>query len=419
MSEHRVAMLGASWRRLEDPTRSRDPRVLAVVGALATLPRPEPRPAFRAELRAQLVAITPRLVAEGSADASTMVEIVPRPSPRPAPVPAAHADGFLARLPRLHLGRPLTVAASVIVAFALLLGGAVWMSRKALPGDTLYGLKRASEQVQLATAGSATAKAHDYLDFAATRVQEVRELLQRAGTSAEGRGPQAAGGVDANTAQLIASNLSSADSDVKSATSLLGKQAIAQKSAAPLDTLTKWAPGQLARLRAVNAAMPSASLQQRVDSSSNLVATAVQRVTALAPDLGCSCLSDADSDSLGPVPCGQCVRPATGPSPSQQPAARSSAASSGAPGGTQQTSGGTNAQQSTAAPSGNGSGTSSGSPTPGLQLPSLNLPTLNLPLPTPTLPVKADSCGVGAALGPLGIAVGLCPLGVTVGNNHS
>ena len=66
MGEHRVALLGASWRRSEDPATSRDPRMRAVVGALATLPAPPMRAEFRAELRAQLVAITPRIVAESA-----------------------------------------------------------------------------------------------------------------------------------------------------------------------------------------------------------------------------------------------------------------------------------------------------------------------------------------------------------------
>ncbi len=96
-------------------------------------------------------------------------------APQAAAGAAAHR-----RLPRrlraVRLGRPLTVTASLVTAFVVLLGGAVWMSRKALPGDTLYGLKRASERVQLATAGSDTERAQDHLDFAATRAREVQAL---------------------------------------------------------------------------------------------------------------------------------------------------------------------------------------------------------------------------------------------------
>src|SRR3954447_13738346 len=77
MSEHRVTMLGASWRRSGDPGRPRAPRGRAVVGALATLPAAPPRAEFRADLRAPLVAVTPRIVAHGTQARSALRESVP------------------------------------------------------------------------------------------------------------------------------------------------------------------------------------------------------------------------------------------------------------------------------------------------------------------------------------------------------
>lgn len=409
-------MLGASWRRLEDPNHSRDPRVRAVVGALAALPAPELRADFRAELRAQLVAITPRIVAESGTGAAAMVDIVPKPATSPArakPSPARHAGGWL---PQVRFGRIATATVAVLTTFALLLGGAMWVSKKSLPGDTLYGLKRASERLQLATAGSSMAKAQDYLDFATTRAQEVHDLLQRADGTAAGDGPQA-GGVDAGTAQLITSTLASADSDVKSATALLAQQAVQKKSSAPLSTLTKWAPGQLSRLHAIGQAMPTTALQQRAASSSSLVTAAVNRANALAPDLGCSCLSNAPTDSLGPKPCTHCGLTSAVPGNPQQPVRPGTSRGPQAPGSSQTPNG---AVQSTAGSSGNGGAPASGaagssSSSGGLQLP---LPSLNLPLPTPTLPVSASSCGLDANIGPIGIGIGLCTLGVQVSKHN-
>src|SRR5438105_343143 len=94
MSEHRVTMLGASWRRLEDPARSRDPRVRALVGALAALPSPAPTDEFRAELRAQLIAIAPRIISESREFATPLLDIVPAAEPalRTRPAPARHTD---------------------------------------------------------------------------------------------------------------------------------------------------------------------------------------------------------------------------------------------------------------------------------------------------------------------------------------
>jgi Domain of unknown function (DUF5667) len=414
MSEHRVTMLGASWRRFEDPVRSRDPRVRAVVGALATLPAAPPRAEFRAELRAQLVAITPRIVAEGKEARSALLESVPGgPSKARKPGSARHADGFLTRLRGVRLGRPLTIAASLVTAFVVLLGGAVYMSRKALPGDALYGLKRASERVELATAGSDTEKAKDHLEFAATRAREVQSLLARDSSGSNA----AATKLDPNTARLVASTLGSADSDVTAASVLLGKQAVSKGSTAPLSTMTKWAPGQLDRLRTIAALMPSGALQTRTESSANLVAAALTRAETLAPKVACSCLRSAGVDTLGPVPCTTCP-PAGGsgtdPSDPQlgNGGAQGGSASAGGNAGTGAT-GGTVPNSTVVKPH---SSSVANQPQPSAAnntpaVPGLPLPTL---LPTKSLPVVVSSCSLGVSLGPLNLGVGLCTLSVSI-----
>ncbi len=409
MSEHRVPMLGSSWRRYEEPSQSRDPRVRAVVGALAELPAPELRPEFRAELRAQLVAITPRIVAES---ASPMVEIVPRPAPRPRPTPqgvrvraeqaapARHSDSVIDRLRRIHLGRPLAVAAAVVAAFAVLLGGAVVMSKKSLPGDALYGLKRASERFQLATAGSDTEKAQDYLNFATTRAKEARDLVGH--TAAGGAGLSADSGISSSTAKLITSTLASADSDVKAAAVLLGNQAVHRSSVKPLATMTNWAPAQLKRLTEIAGVLPDGALRSQTLASANLVRAADARAHALAPKLGCGCLATSGSDELGPVPCTVCTVPQNLPtSPQTHPA------------GTHKPQGPTARSSSQpVVPGGAHASTTAGASTtpagsksaPGLTLPSLPLPSL-----TSSLPVNVDSCGASINLPILGgVGLNLC-----------
>jgi hypothetical protein len=405
MSEHRVTMLGASWRRFEDPARSRDPRIRTLVAALATLPAPELRAEFRAELRTQLVAIAPRVIAETADATAPLLDIVPGETPavgrKPATAGARHSDSVFAKIRRIPIGRPLTVVASVITAFALLLGGAVWMSRKALPGDALYGLKRASENVQLALDGSATDKARDYLKFAGTRVDEARALASRASASAAGAGPQASGGIDSHTASLITSTLSSADSDVKSASSLLGTQAVRDKSSSPLDVITAWAPSQLSRLQELAAVMPAGALRTRTQSSAQLVTAAVTRARELAPNVSSACVDNAVHDDLGPMPQGVCTsEPATSPTTGQPTSVPGKPTPTGtAQGGTVVGSDAPNGPTSSAAAT---SGASE-SPTSGLHLPTLPLPT-----PTASIPVSVDTCGVGATLGPIGIGIGLC-----------
>jgi hypothetical protein len=418
MSEHRVTMLGASWRRFEDPVRSRDPRVRAVVAGLAALPAADPRPEFRAELRAQLVAIAPRVVAESAEARGGAVALAPRPMPgRATAAPsrvAQHSDTLLARLRGVRVGRPLAIAASVLTVFALLLGGAVWMSRSALPGDNLYGLKRASERVELAVAGSDTEKAREHLEFAATRAKEVQALLARGSVTASGKGAQAAG-LDPETARLVTSTLASADSDVTAASVLLGKQAVRKGSPAPLDAMTKWAPGQLERLRDIAAVMPNGNLRQRTESSANLVAAALTRAKTLAPKVDCSCLGSAGVDTLGPVPCGTCPsaqHPGQGPAgtPSGVAGLKTGSGSGGSAGagatGTGPDSVGS-AHSTTGANDPAASGSGSSTANPGLPLPTVKLPT-------PTLPVGVSSCSLGATLGPLVVGVGLCPLGIKI-----
>jgi hypothetical protein len=78
------------------------------------------------------------------------------------------------------------VAASAVLAITT--GGAAATavaSADALPGDRLYQVKRAVEQVQLALAGSELDKAKRYLAIASERLSEVRALLQRNPGAAE------------------------------------------------------------------------------------------------------------------------------------------------------------------------------------------------------------------------------------------
>jgi hypothetical protein len=402
MAEHRVSMLGASWRRYQDPTRSRDPRVRAVVEALAALPSPDPRPEFRAGLRAQLVALAPRIIAESADSAEAPTRAAPSgASPR-------HTDSVLARFRGVRLGRPLAVAAAVVTAVALLFGGAVWMSQRALPGDTLYGLKRASESWQLATASGPIDKARDYLKFATTRVDEAQQLASRASASAAGLGPQA-GRLDAHTASLIRSTLASADHDVTSASSLLGEQAVDKHSTSPLEVLPSWAPGQLTRLTDLAAGLPDTDLRGRAQASADLVTAAVERARDLAAEIGSGCLEQAGTDSLGPLPEGSCSSSSPSPpttsrqhgSAPHHPSTSQTSGPSGRAGGEGAA---TAAEPTTTAPAPGGTTSGSPSSTGLIKAP----PVLGGGSSSSGGPVTIDSCGIGVSLGPIGIGVGTC-----------
>lgn len=403
----RSAMVNSPSRRFEDPESSTDPRIRALLDQLSALPAPSPDPTFRADLRIQLVALAPRLIAESATTQSAVEpapdhtnvatltelprtvdtvdsgiailtpdgqrateEMTPQRGGRPTPggrtsvatssdatraQSGTHADrtGVLAQLPRVRLGRPLLIAASVIAVLAVVLGGAVGLSRRALPGDALYGLKRTSEGWQLAIDGNDTDTARDLLHFATTRSAEVQALLRRSSTTALGDitpgHASAAGALNAHTATLITQTLAAGDDEVARATRLLSAAAMRAQSAAPLQILTAWAPSQIARLRAIARALPVGALRVRAMRSDALVAAAAQRLSALRPLVRCNCPGRMKTDRLGVVPCTGCTGSSAPGSPS---------GSTGSHGGTGSSTGtgGPGAPGSPGAPGASGSG---------------------------------------------------------------
>ena len=288
----------ARVRRYADPAASADPVISTLVERLASLPPPPPPgPRFRAELRDQLVAVTPRLVAEG---------VTPETSAEPSPREKRAAWR------RIPLRRPLAVVGVLLVVFALLLTGAVWLSRTTLPGDSLYGLKRASENVQLSLTSGDGARGRQYLTLAKRRVEEIARLLSRTSGLATA-GSHAAGGINPHTTSLITRTLNDADSDLRDASRLLTGQAVRTASANPLQTLRSWTPGQVSRLTAIVNRTPTGPLHTRAVTSKLLAQRVLDRAVQLRADLECRCLVQTSSDDLGQLPCTSRCSPAPPP----------------------------------------------------------------------------------------------------------
>ena len=149
MAEHRVPMLSPALHRPPDPEHSRDPRIRALVGQLRTL---EVAPA---RARSSATSCAPN--SSPSRRASSPRANTPRcrrRRARPRGDAGRRRSGRAGSAPdrpgsaTSRVGRPLAVLTCVVAVFAVLLGGAVWISKRALPGDALYGLKRASENLQ-------------------------------------------------------------------------------------------------------------------------------------------------------------------------------------------------------------------------------------------------------------------------------
>lgn len=186
-------------RALSGDAAAVDPSTAALValaGALAAVPQ-RPAPAFRESLRAQLMSEAVKVAAGGAAVSATAA----------ASVPAATAVAPLKGLPNL-LAKPAMQALTGGLATAVAVAGVGVGASRSLPGDTLYGLKRAVERLQNGLAGGTVAEADAVIEHARTRVDEIVALLDRDGLNAvdevEGALADLKSDLDDATADLLA-----------------------------------------------------------------------------------------------------------------------------------------------------------------------------------------------------------------------
>jgi hypothetical protein len=334
----------------------------------------EPDPAFREATRARLVAMAAVR------------------SPEPEPVSplrrllAARASDVAPAPWRARLTAGLAGAALTVTALSTL----VALSDGARPGDVLYGLKRGTEQTQLALAGDS--RGHTLLDFASTRLGELQYLV-----SEDAAALPAAGAPSGSAAQvvlaagadpeLVIETLDTMDAQTTEGAAWLAERAVTKQDAAPLEDLASWTSAQTAGLSALQADVPGEAQDALADSLA-LLADVGSRAAGLLPVLDCSSGPATDGvDELGPVP-GSCEGAApTPPVPGGEP---------GTAPGTDGPAGGT----STDAPSGGsatevpgsgsgrpGSGSGGGTSAPGGGVPGEvpsggGLPTPSVPVPT-------------------------------------
>lgn len=344
---------------------ARDELVVTGLRQLAPYLDGEPDPAFRAATRARLVAMAAVR------------------SPEPEPVSGLkrllpdRAGGATRSPLRTRLTAGLAAAALTVTAAASL----VALADGARPGDVLYGLKRGTEQTQLALAGDN--RGRTLLDFASTRLTELHELvdasataLPAAGGAGAGAGTVLAAGADP---KLVISTLKTMDDQTTEGTAWLTGRSVTSASSAPLDDLATWVATQTHGLAALAPELPGAA-GAAVSHSLTLLSDVSARTDGLQLALACSSgPSVGGADALGPVPT-PCV-PAAAATPGRQagggvPASGSATTPSTAavptPGGT--TGGGT------------GTGGAGGLPAPGVPTVPGGLPTIP-GLPTPgTLP---------------------------------
>lgn len=272
-----------------------DEQIIARLEALPLVA--EPDATFRAELRSRLLTMAPDLMAEPEFEADEIDEAAGRYA-EPAQI------GWQRHYPALR--KPLLVAASAAAVLVVLLGMSVWLSGNALPGQALYGLKRASENVQLSVTHGDAAKGRKYLDFASIRISEAAKLAGAPASSA-GSGKAMADTVSAHAQQLVISTLAAGNADVRSGSRLITSAAVADKDPTELAPLKQFAATQSGKLDALIQTLPKGTAaKSAAKNASNLVAAVAQRATELSVSVGCTCINPDHTDNLGPTPCTAC-----------------------------------------------------------------------------------------------------------------
>ncbi|MFG2134518.1 DUF5667 domain-containing protein [Streptomyces sp. NPDC048751] len=159
--------------------RTEQGRLLALTTGLGELPKPELDPEVKVVQRAQLVAAFEAMLQEGTARGEAADPSVPEQ--RSHRSRGAHRATGLGKLrPRSRLAKGLTAGGLSVGVAAGAFGGVAAASSDALPGDSLYGLKRGIEDFKLQyLAEGDSERGEAYLDQASTRLSEARRLMER------------------------------------------------------------------------------------------------------------------------------------------------------------------------------------------------------------------------------------------------
>ena len=299
--------------------------LLAVVSALRTLDF-DVRPSELSRIRQRQ-----RLVAMAAV----------RPSPVACPADAGrhrarHSAGHAAQIGAsagpLAWIRRLTPRRRVVAGLAGLsvlvaaLGVLALFAQTAIPGDTLYALKRGTEQARLVLAGSEQDEGRVLLSLASTRMEEIVQLLDEpSDVSVTGSGVQAADADGAAIAELLIATMETMDVETTGGTSALTTVAVQQADLPTLQFIGQWGVDQFMILDRMSGRMPEDARPQ-ADESKDLLQRVVQRLETLAESINCACSQAVSSDDLGPLPCRPCAESEDSGAPS---AARPTSGSGG------------------------------------------------------------------------------------------
>jgi hypothetical protein len=208
---------------------------------------------------------------------------------RPPQATAATGPGRRVTGTRGRLTIALGAAFCLVVALS---GMTLLLSRHALPGDALYGVRRTVESASLGLTSGDDAKGRKYLEFAADRIGDIESLAARYPDR-----------TDSPVGDYLTA-FTDFGADARAGTADLTAYATNHGDGV-LTTLRTWAPQQADRIRKVEPVLPTAAAQQAT-ATITLLDRIVARATAIAARNDCYTITQGGSDDLG-------VLPATGP----------------------------------------------------------------------------------------------------------
>ncbi|CAL9503400.1 DUF5667 domain-containing protein [Streptomyces sp. enrichment culture] len=311
VSAHRRA--NAFAQALEDqaaqqPEASAEPsehdRLLALANGLGELPKPTMDPEVKVVQRAQLVAAMEAMLQEGTAAGGASADPTV-PEQRTASGRGAHRATALRKLrPRSRWSKGLAAGGLTVGVAAGAFSGVAAASSDALPGDSLYGLKRGMEDLKLGLADDDADRGEIHLDHASTRLSEARRLLER-GRSGE---------LDHESLAEIRRTLSGMQHDVSEGHRLLRLAYERDGRIGPMATLDSFARSHRGTWDGLRAKLPPQLTDVR-DQVTSVFDAIDQQVAPLKSQLPTSRQEDGRGD--GP---GESTAPdgSTGPAPSRE-----------------------------------------------------------------------------------------------------
>jgi hypothetical protein len=180
-------------------------------------------------------------------------------------------------------GRTRIAVLAGVAAGAIILSGVSAASTGALPGDTLYPVKRSTEQAQLALAGSDDSRGKLYLEFSRSRLAEAEQ-------------------VDPDRVRPVLADM---NNETRLGVSLVLQSAVASRDVGGLAAVTTFVQQQRTALAGLHSRLPQASADQTVQPALELLDQITERINGLNHALTAGC-PIPNVDALGPQPAANC-----------------------------------------------------------------------------------------------------------------